>query len=311
MPTDTPIVPTLPNVTTEPDGGQDHASVGLWRQHLRALLRNRGAIVAIAFMGTIVAVAVLASLLAPTDPLAQDIAQRLAPPVWQEGGTTAHLLGSDELGRDILSRLMHGARTALGLAFTASTTTAVIGTLLGLLAGVRDRVLGRVIMWLADAQLGFPFVVLALAFIAANGVSLLTLYVVLSLFGWVQFARVVRAEVLRVKTSDYVLAAKGSGTSEAGIIFRHILPNVVSPTIVVYTFTFAAVILVESGLSFLGVGIQPPLADWGLMLATGRVYLGQAWWYSVFPGLMIFLTVMSMNVIGLAVRDVLNPRMDT
>ena len=280
----------------------------MWRRHLSALAHRPTAVVSAVFLLLLALMAIFAPWLAPHDPLEQNPAAILQPPFWADGGSTEYLLGTDELGRDLLSRLMVGARTALGLGVAATLVTALVGIVLGLMAGMSTRFVGPAIMWIADAQLAFPYIVLALAVIAARGTSLFNLFVVLSIFGWVQFARVVRAEVLRVKTADYVLAARGCGTSTPKIVLRHILPNVASPTIVTATFTFAAMVLVESGLSFLGVGVQPPTPDWGALMASGRVYLYQSAWYSLLPGLLIFFTILAVNVLGLAVRDVLNPK---
>ncbi|WP_433041998.1 ABC transporter permease [Dactylosporangium sp. CS-033363] len=271
------------------------------------LLRRPAAVVSLIVLAGLAAMAVLGPSIAPHGAEDQDYVHILAKPVW-DGGTWTYPLGTDELGRDLLSRMIVGSRTALGLAFAAALLTGVVGTALGLVAGLYTRFLGPVIMWVVDAQLGFPYLVLALALVAARGPSLTTVFIVLALFGWVQFARVVRAEVLRVKTADYVLAARGAGASELAIVLRHILPNVLSTTIVVGTFTFSAVLLVESGLSFLGAGVQPPTADWGAMMAGGRVFLNTAWWYSVVPGVMVVITVLAVNTLGAAVRSVLNPR---
>lgn len=274
----------------------------------RAFFRRKAAVVALIVLAIIVLAAILAPWIAPDTPNSQDYAAQLAPPVWA-GGTWSHILGTDELGRDILSRLMYGAREVLALSFLAATITAAVGTLLGVLAGMIERGVGWIVNWLCDAQLAFPFVVLALVVITVRGDSFATLLFVLSIFGWVQYARVVRAEVLRLKRTDYVLAARGGGSSTATIIRQHILPNVTSQVLVLWTFSVAQVLLLESSLSFLGLGIQPPTADWGQMFADGRAYLLEDWWYCFFPGLAITITILCAYLIGRALRDVLNPRL--
>jgi peptide/nickel transport system permease protein len=279
------------------------------RGALRAFVRRPGAMLALVVLLVIVAGAVFAPLLAPHDPNAQNPVYQLIPPAWAHGGNSSYLFGTDELGRDLFSRMLYGARSALALAFLAATISAVVGTLAGLIAGMIPRGVGSVIMWICDSQLAFPFVVLALVVITVRGSGFGSLLFVLTVFGWVQYARVVRAEVLRVKQADYVLAARGSGGSTAVIIRRHLLPNVISPVVVLWTFSVAAVLLLESALSFLGLGVQPPKSDWGQMFAAGRAYLLQDWWYCFFPGAGITLTVLCANVVGRAVRDVLNPRL--
>jgi peptide/nickel transport system permease protein len=274
----------------------------------RAFFRRPGAVVSLIVLAVIALAAIFASVLAPDSPNVQDFGAQMAPPAWA-GGTWSHILGTDELGRDTLSRLMYGARDVLALSFLAATVTAVIGTLLGVLAGMIERGAGWIVNWLCDAQLAFPFIVLALVVITVRGDSFGTLLFVLSIFGWVQYARVVRAEVLRLKRTDYVLAARGGGGSTMTIIRQHILPNVTSQVLVLWTFSIAQVLLLESSLSFLGLGVQPPTADWGQMFANGRAYLLEDWWYCFFPGLAITLTILCAYVIGRALRDVLNPRL--
>ncbi len=275
---------------------------------LRAFFRRKGAVAALIVLAIIALAAILAPVLAPDGPNVQDYGAQLSPPAW-DGGSLSHILGTDELGRDTLSRLMYGGRDVLLLCFLAATITAVIGTLLGVLAGMIERGVGWIVNWLCDAQLAFPFVVLALVVVTVRGDSFGTLLFVLSIFGWVQYARVVRAEVLRLKRTDYVLAARGGGSSTLTIIAQHILPNVSSQVLVLWTFSVAQVLLLESSLSFLGLGVQPPTADWGQMFASGRAYLLEDWWYCFFPGLVITIVILCGYVIGRTLRDVLNPRL--
>lgn len=277
------------------------------RTLLRSFLRHKGGVLSLAVLLVIVVTTLLADHVAPYDPEEQDPAQALLAPVWAGGGAE-HLLGTDELGRDMLSRIIHGARTALALAFGAATISAVIGTLLGLLAGMERRWCGPVVDWLCDVQLAFPNIVLALVVITAQGNSLGSLLFVLSIFGWVHFARVVRSEVLTLRQADFVLAARGSGGSTLSITFQHILPNVMSSVLVLWTFAVATVLLLESGLSFLGLGVQPPASDWGQLFASGRAFLIQNPWYAFMPAVAITVTVLCATVLGRALRLTLNPR---
>jgi ABC-type dipeptide/oligopeptide/nickel transport system permease subunit len=273
----------------------------------RAFFRRKGAVISLVILVLFSLCAIFAPWVAPHQPDIQNPVYQLLPPFWMHGGSLSYPLGTDELGRDILSRLIYGARSALSLAFAAASISAVVGTALGLVAGMSRRI-GPVIMWLCDSQLAFPYIVLALVVITARGSSFGTLLFVLSIFGWVQFARVVRASVLSVRQTDYVLSARGTGASTLSLVGKHILPNVISPVIVLWTFSIAGVLLLESGLSFLGVGVQPPTPDWGQMFADGRAYLLNDWWYCFWPGLAIAVTVACANVLGRTLRVVLNPR---
>jgi peptide/nickel transport system permease protein len=293
-----------PAPATPLDDGSARASHGI----LRALLRRKAAVLCLFILFAFAFCAIFASWVAPHNPNSQNPVYQLLPPEWMHGGNSKYPLGTDELGRDMFSRLIFGARSALALAFLAATISAIVGTVLGLVAGMSQRFAGPVIMWLCDSQLAFPYIVLALVVITARGSSFDSLLFVLAIFGWVQFARVVRAAVLSVKQTDYVLSARGTGGSTASIVRRHILPNVISPVIVLWTFSIASVLLLESGLSFLGLGVQPPTSDWGQLFASGRAYLLQDWWYCALPGLAITVTVICASVVGRALRVVLNPR---
>ncbi len=278
------------------------------RRAIRALAQRPLAITGLAVLVVLIVCAILAPLLAPHDPYDQVLAHRLSPPFWEPRGSTDYLLGTDGVGRDVLSRLIFGARISLALGFTCSILSSILGVGLGLLAGLRGGRLGAAIMRVADVQIAFPFLVLAIAVIAVFGANFVTLVVILSVFGWVQFARLVRGDVLAVKEKDYVEAARAVGASELHVALRHVLPNVLSPVIVIWTFTLAQVIIVESALSFLGFGVQPPTPSWGSMLSDGRNYLDTAWWLGIFPGLAIMLAVLAVNFLGDALRDVLDPR---
>jgi peptide/nickel transport system permease protein len=290
------------------DHGASPLAAAPIRGWLRRLLGDPKAALCVATLVLLAALAIAAPWLPIADPTAQDTAHRLAPPVWDAGGTTKALLGTDQLGRDVLSRTIYGARVSLALGLACTLLSGLIGIPLGLAAGLRPRYVGEGIMAVADVLLAFPFLVLAIAITAVVGSSFLILVLVLAAFGWVQFARVVRGDVLSIRETEYIEAARAAGLSGSRIAFRHILPNVISPIIVVWTFTLAQIVLTESALSFLGLGVQPPTPSWGSMLADGRGYLDSAWWIGVFPGLLLMTTILVVNWLGDDLRDVLDPR---
>src|SRR5579872_6467404 len=285
------------------------AADSLTRRTVRALMHNPMAMAGMVLLALIIFCAIAAPLVAPADPFNQHIENRLAPPFWEAKGSLTNILGTDQLGRDILSRIIYGARVSLGLGFLCTTLSSIIGVILGLLAGMGPPRAGDVIMRLADAQIAFPFLVLAIAVIAVFGPGFINLVIILSVFGWVHFARVVRGDVLSIKEKEFIEAARTAGLSEWRIAIRHVLPNVLSPVIVIWTFAIAQIVIVESGLSFLGLGIQPPTPSWGSMLSDGRGYLETAWWLGTFPGLAIMLTVLAVNFVGDGLRDALDPRL--
>jgi peptide/nickel transport system permease protein len=261
-----------------------------------------------ALLGTIVLIALAAPVLSPHNPLAQDLERRAAVPTLSLTGLGAHPLGNDQLGRDILSRIIYGSRVALGVGIVAVVLGGTIGVGLGITAGYFGGWSDRVIMRVADIQLAFPFILLAIAIIAVAGPGLGKLIAVLALSGWVTYARVVRSEVLSVREREFVQAARAIGLRDARIILRHILPNVAAPIIVVSTLELARVVILEAALSFLGLGVQPPTPSWGRMLADGRDFLATAWWISTSPGLAIMALVLGVNLVGDWLRDVLDPR---
>jgi peptide/nickel transport system permease protein len=252
--------------------------------------------------------AVTATFLSPYDPQAVNPAARLKPPAWQVGGTTLHLLGTDSLGRDVLSRLMHGARVSLLVGMTVVLLGGVLGSLIGLLSGYFGGALDAISMRLADVFLAFPFLLLALAIMAILGPGLWNVIMVLGVTSWVPYARVARAKVLAVKESEYVRAAHAIGVSEFRIIMRHVLPNTISSLVVLASFRVAAAIVGEATLSFLGLGVGPQTPTWGAMLSEGRLYIAMCWWLATLPGLMIVLGVLGCNLIGDGLRDVLDPK---
>ena len=257
----------------------------------------------------IVASAIFAPWIAPHDPLAVNISHRLAPPVWMEGGTPQHVLGTDQVGRDLLSRVIYGGRISLVIGVAAVLISTTIGVLLGLAGGYFGGRADWTIMTAVNVLLTFPFVLLALAVIAVLGASLGNMIVVLGVAGWPIYTRVVRAETMAIREREFILAGRALGMSHARIIFRQILPNLVSPIVVIATLQVAQVIVLESFLSFLGLGVQPPTPAWGNMLGEGRVYMLNSWWIAAFPGLAIFLTTLAINLMGNALRDWLDPHM--
>jgi peptide/nickel transport system permease protein len=238
-----------------------------------------------------------------------DLYARNAPPVWYAKGTSKYLLGADPIGRDLLSRLMHGARISMMVVAVALISGTVVGTALGLVAGYFGGILDEFIMRIVDIWLGLPFVLVALTIAVVLGASLTTMMALLALMTWAGFVRNVRAEVLSLKTRDYVALATVAGASTTRILVWHLLPGVINTVLVLASLRCGQLILTEAFLSYLGAGIPPPTPTWGSMIADGREYLRQAWWVSIFPGVAILLTVMSLNFLGDWLRDRLDPKL--
>jgi peptide/nickel transport system permease protein len=286
-----------------------HESRQDMRRVLKELVRNKAALLGLAILVAITAAAIAAPALAPVDPTAQEVTHRLKAPGWTTPDGRVSLLGTDHLGRDILSRLIFGARISLIIGVSAVALAGTLGTLLGLVAGYRGGRVDDFVMRLTDTMLAMPFILLALAVIAVLGPSLRNIIFVLGITSWVSYARVVRAEILTLRTREFVSAAQALGGGGRRIVFRHLLPNVLTPVIVIATLEVARMIILESALSFLGLGVQPPTPTWGGMLADGRAYLSTAWWQATLPGLSIMLTVLGINLLGDWLRDVLDPRL--
>lgn len=275
---------------------------------LRVLLRNRLAVAALAFLALLVLCALFAPLIAPADPNAQDLLDRLRPPVWQDGGSAAHLLGTDQLGRDLLSRVVYGTRVSLLVGAGAALLAGLIGTTIGLSSGYFGGWTDRVLMRLADVQLAFPAILLALAVVGFVGSGLWYVVLVLGITGWVSYARVVRSEVLSLRSRDFVTEAHAIGVGHGAIMRRHLLPNVMAPLATIGTLHVAAAIVAEASLSYLGLGVPKETVTWGSMLADGQLYLGTSWWVAVFPGIALMLTSLAVNITGDALRDVADPK---
>jgi len=260
--------------------------------------------VAVLVLLAIVTVAVFAERLAPYGANEQDITKRLKPP-----SLTEHVLGTDEVGRDILSRMFYGARVSLLVGVIAVAVSCPIGVLIGLVAGYVGRRTDDALMRITDIQLAIPTILLAIAVVAVLGPGIRNVIITLTVTGWTLYARLVRGEALAVKTRDFVAAARAAGAGDVRIILRHVLPNVLTPVIVVAVFAVANMIILEATLSFLGLGVEPTVVTWGRMLNAGRLYLSTAWWLTAFPGLAIFVTVLAVNLLGDYLRDWLDPRL--
>jgi peptide/nickel transport system permease protein len=259
------------------------------------------------FVLLLIVVALAAPLIAPADPIRQSLRGRLSAPTLSGADGKAHLLGTDHLGRDVFSRVVYGARVSLLVGFAAVIVGGLVGASLGLLAGFRGGWADSVIMTLADAQLAFPFILLAIGIIAVLGPSFTTLIVVIGLSGWVTYARVLRSQVLVLRSREFVDAIHALGGSVARVIARHVLPNVLSSLVVIATLELARAIVLEATLSFLGLGVQPPTPSWGGMVHEGREYLDTAWWISTAPGIVLMLTSIVVSRTGDWLRDLLDP----
>jgi peptide/nickel transport system permease protein len=251
--------------------------------------------------------ALAAPWLAPHDPNLQNLALAAKPPAWL-GGSPAYLLGTDQLGRDVLSRMIWGARVASIVGLSVVLIGCTIGVTLGMIAGYAGGWLDDVIARVADVQLAFPFILLAIAIVGVLGPSLGTVILTLGVTSWVQYVRIVRAETLSLRDRDFVQAAIASGSSRARILLRHILPNIASAITVLATFEVARTVILESALSYLGLGVPATVPTWGTMLADGRQYLDTAWWMGTFPGLAVSFAVLGINLFGDGLRDALDPR---
>jgi len=252
---------------------------------------------------------IFAEWIAPHDPIKGSLALRLKPPMWEKGGSITYPLGTDKVGRDVLSRIIYGARVSLRVSIEAIVVSGFIGTALGLISGYFGGKVDALIMRLVDISLGLPIILVALVFVAALGPSFSTVIALITILLWARYARQVRGETLSIKERDFVARARVAGASHFRIMFRYLLPNVVNTLIVLATLQVGFVIIFESSLSFLGAGIPRPTPAWGLMVADGRELIVTAWWISMFPGIAIMLTVLSFNLVGDWLRDHLDPKL--
>jgi peptide/nickel transport system permease protein len=266
------------------------------------ILRNKMTVAALVFIALMLVFALLAPLVAPHDPAKIDSSSILTPP------SGVHIFGTDALGRDIFSRIVYGSRISLSIGFIAVGIAIVIGVFLGSAAGYYGGRVDSILMRFVDIMLCFPTFFLILAIIAVLEPSIFNIMVVIGMTSWMGVARLVRAEILTLKEREYVLAAKVMGASDIWLIVRHLIPNAMAPVLVSATLGIGGAILVESSLSFLGIGVQPPVPSWGNILMDGKSTLGVAWWLTIFPGIFITLTVLAYNILGEALRDAFEPR---
>ncbi|MDG5761792.1 ABC transporter permease [Natronococcus sp. A-GB1] len=288
------------NADTETEASVSTQST--WRDFLDEIRYNPLTLAGTLIVAFLFAVAIVGPVLTPYDPTSQDLANGLQPP------SLAHPFGTDQLGRDMLTRIVYGARFSLGIAIAVTSIRVVLGTTVGLVAGYVGGWVDEFLMRLVDIQLAFPGLILALVIAGVLGPSLRNVMIALAIVGWATYARVVRGNVLSVKERDYVAASRLLGTPPRRITKRHLLPNAINPVIVLATLNLGTVVLATAGLSFLGLGAQPPTPEWGTMLASGRNHLRDAWWIVNIPGVAIMLTVLGFNLLGDGLRDTLDPK---
>jgi peptide/nickel transport system permease protein len=281
-----------------PTGGQ-----GLWADAFRRLVRSRGATSGGVIFGLFVIMALAAPLLTPYDPIRLNVVESLEPP------SARHWLGTDQFGRDVLARVIYGARVSMAMGVVAVTISVVLGLALGLVSGYYRGTVDLLVMRLVDVMLAFPGILLALVIIAVLGPNLGSAMIAVGVSGMPLFVRVVRSSTLTVRALQYVEAAQAAGSGDARMLVRHVLPNVLTPVIVLVTLGIPAAIVAGAALSFLGLGVKPPTPDWGEMLSKGRAFMGTAWWLSTFPGLAIAVVVLAINRFGDGLRDALDPRL--
>jgi peptide/nickel transport system permease protein len=279
---------------------------GAWSL-LRQLVQDRVALAGAFFLFIVLLTSIFAPYIAPHDPTVQNITRRLMPPSWLLGGSKENLLGTDQLGRDILSRIIYGGRVSLTVGFFTVFCAGGVGTILGLLAGYYGGRMDNIIMRLVDLQTAFPGLLVALAIITMIGPSVRNIIIVLTINGWMVYARMIRGTSLAMRQSVFIDAARVVGVGDRRIIFLHLLPNLASPLITLATLELARIILAEAVLSFLGMGIQPPASSWGLMINEGHTYITLAWWLVLFPGVAIALSVLSVNLVATWLRAITDP----
>jgi peptide/nickel transport system permease protein len=287
----------------------DERTPSLTQLAIRRLLRNRPGMLALIGLVVIAASVSFAHLLTPYNPVGVSFANRYKPPFWSEGGSISNMFGTDAQGRDLLARILYGGRVSLLVGFVSSSIAGVVGIALGLISGYFGGFVDKLITRITQVWLAFPFLVLAIAVVAVVGSSVQILVILLSLAAWVYPCRITRAETMRVKNIEFVRASVGFGARAPHILLQHILPNVITPNIVIWTFSVATLILVESGLSFLGLGVRPPTPSWGNILNDGRQFITTGeWWLTIIPGMAITLTVLCVNTLGDALQRAFDVR---
>lgn len=296
--------PTLTGRTKTMNESKSNA----FKRWSKLLLKSKTGTLGFLIVVVVFFIAIFANVLAPHDPAEINPAMMLKPPSWMEGGEAAYFLGTDNLGRDILSRIVYGSRVSLLVGIASVILAGIIGVLVGLTAGYYGGWLDTILMRIVDSFLSIPNILFALVFLAVFGPSVPTLIIVLGVTNWVGYARIVRGETLSIKEREFVRAARSLGVKNSKIIRRHVLPNVISSFIVISTLSVATTIILEASLSFLGLGVQPPTVSWGGILSDGRDYLATSWWLATFPGVAITVTVLGIIFLGDWLRDVLDPR---
>jgi len=277
-----------------------------------ALFRSAAGTTGFVLVAVFLAIAVTAPFLGLDDPVRGNLRERLVGSTWVAPfDFGSHPLGTDQIGRDVMSRIAYGSRATLTVAAAAVVLGGIVGVTLGLMAGYFGGLTDRILMRLVDIQLALPLMLMALLVVAALGPSLRNVVIVLALTSWIRYARIIRGQVLSLREREFVQSAHAIGASTWRIMLHHLLPNVLTPALVVGTLELARVIIMEAALSFLGLGVQPPSPSWGRMLAEGRVYISSAWWIVTFPGIAILLTVLSINLLGDWLRDYFDPKLRT
>ncbi len=274
-----------------------------WKHSLYLWKSTKLAMIGSIVVGIFMFIVIFAPLIAPYNSFLNDMAERLQPPSW------SHFFGTDQFGRDIFSRVIYGSRIEIWIIFLVSLISGGVGTLLGVISGYFGGIVDEIIMRITDMFLAFPSLVLAMAFAAALGPSLTNTIIAISIVGWTVFARLARAEAMKVKKQPYIEAIRSIGAGNIRIMFLHVLPMCLSPVLVQLTLRMGTIILTAAGLGFLGLGVRPPLPEWGSMVSDGRSYLVGQWWISTFPGIAIALVVLGFNFLGDGIRDIMDPRL--
>lgn len=298
-----------PNVVSSADeSGYMRVKNNLLKKWSKLLFQSKTGTFGLFIVITVIIIALIARFIAPYDPSLQDVTNVSQPPAWLEGGNISHILGTDNMGRDILSRVIYGTRISLLIGVCSVLIAGIIGVIVGLIAGYYGGFIDNVLMRLVDSFLAIPNILLAIVILGVLGPNMVTLILVLGITNWVVYARMVRGHVLTLKEAGFVKAAVSLGVKDNKIITRHLLPNIMSDFIVISTLTIATAIIAEASLSFLGLGIQPPDISWGLMLSDGRDHISTSWWIATFSGLALTITVLGIMFLGDWLRDVLDPK---